>query len=186
MKEKPNVNFNLSNQTYHRDKHMLSKPECTASYIGLFQTDFVMQFWFSLLRGATKIQEQVPSGSQKQRLPEELKWASLSWQSTPMAHPCPAFPTAALQQSPSQGSQQAESTPWVWCKPSPSFVPLGWGTASHWNTWSASSLWNTREKYHQVGLTHCRVPKQQLLSYPYRILPVLAKCFANFTVGKYY
>lgn len=73
MKEKPNVNFNLSNQTYHRDKHTLSKPECTASYLGLFQTDFVMQFWFSLLRGATKIQEQVPSGSQKQRLPRGVK-----------------------------------------------------------------------------------------------------------------
>lgn len=38
------------------------------------------------------------------------------------------------------------------------------------------------EKYHQVCLTHCWLPKQQLLSYPYRILPVLAKYFANFTV----
>lgn len=53
---------------------MLNKPECTANYLGLFQTDFLMQFWFNLLRGETQIQEQVPSGSQRQSAsPEELK-----------------------------------------------------------------------------------------------------------------
>lgn len=187
MKEKPNVNFNLSNQTYHRDKHMLSKPECTASYLGLFQTDFLMQFWSNLVRGVTKIQEQVPTGSQGQPAStEELKWTSLSWQSTPVAPPCPAFPTAALQQSHSQSSQQAESSPRAWCKPSPSFVPRGWGTACHWNTWSASSLVEYHGKTPPSGTYSLLASQTKLLSYPYRILPVSAKYFANFTVPEYY
>lgn len=51
-----------------------SEPACTASYFGLFQTDLAIKFWFNLLRGETKIQEQVPSGSQGEpAFPEELK-----------------------------------------------------------------------------------------------------------------
>ena len=166
MKEKPNVNFNLSIQTYHRDKHKFSEPACTASYFGLFQTDLAIKFWFNLLRGETKIQEQVPSGSQGEpAFPEELKWTSLSWHIPALHSP---------QQSPSEVTASPEH-PCVWCKPSPSFVPQGWGTACHWNMGSASSLWNTSEKYHQVWLTHCWLPKQQLLSYPYRILPCISQ-----------
>lgn len=116
---------------------MLSKPECTANYLGLFQTDFVKQLWFNLLREVTKVQEQVPRGSQGHpAFPEESNISFLS----PILWHIPAL------QCPSRCAQsQAQSShkPCVCCKPSPSFIPQGWGTGT------ASSLWNTMEKHHQ-------------------------------------
>lgn len=188
-------------------KHTIGMNTCKANLnvqrvnLGLFQTNFVLQFYLNLPKVATKIQEQVHSNSQRQpAFTEQIKWIALSWHAcNPLLCHSPALNLLAQVwkvRPPTENTKPASSehTPHVSgtnLHPGCTLGSLVLGVLqcnmmhTSFQHPSAEYYWTLTWSMPYLLLASQAV-WQQVLSYPYRILPLLAKYFTNFTVLKSY
>lgn len=159
MKEKSNVNFNLSRQTHTgRDTQISMYSELIWGFSRLT--------WYCSSTPAqrrTQTPEQVRSNRQSAplRRARETNGSSLACpQAAAMPHPCPQPPQRALRSAGARGTRC--STLRAWYRPSPWLHIKGLGRGLHCNMLHTASfqhlLLNSAENYHRVCLPRCWLP----------------------------